>query len=525
MRLQVIQLEPYDDVASVRDRLAFVRAERVLLVWPRTPADSAPILRRKLDLVLVGRECARRKLRFALVCRHPDVIEAAGDLGLSVFASLEESQRRRWKTPSTRLFTGRADRPADEPDAYERHALRLRASRLLTLSPDQRRWRQFGRVGAAAALLITAVVLAGLLLPAAEVIVTPAGGQIETAIPIIADPNATLIDAENGRVPARAEILEVEATAVIPPGQRRDVPEGRAIGTVVFTNLVESAVTVPAGTLLATTGTSPARFRTLDEITLPAGVGQRLSVAVQAEPESAGPVGNVQAGLIINIEGSLSRAIAVRNPEPTSGGTVREQGVVSQADHDTLLTLARGQLVQTALARFSERIAGDQIIVPDSIRVLNPGLEELAYSAFPGDTADRVGLTIRARVSALIIDETAARQVALARLSREIPSGQRLLIDTIRYTRTPLAPPDADGRVVFLVTASAAVVSTIDREWARQRIAGQPVGEAIVTLNRDWLLDPLRPPEVQIYPAVFGRLPLLPVRITIVIRTAAGGGS
>jgi hypothetical protein len=524
MRLQVIQLEPYDDVVSVRDRLAFVRAERVLLVWPRTPADSPPILRRKLDLVLISRECARRKLRFALVCSHPDVIEAANDLGLSVFASLEESQRHRWKTPSIRLFTSRVERPPDEPDAYERHALRLRASRLLTLSPQQRRWRQIGRAAAVAALLVTALILAVTLLPAAEVIVTPASGQIETALPIIADPNATLIDAENGRVPARTETLEVEAQAVIPPRQRREVPDGRAVGTVVFTNLVESAVTVPAGTLLTTTGAAPARFRTLDEITLPAGVGQRRSVAIQAEPESAGPVGNVQAGLIINIEGNLSRAIAVRNPEPTSGGTVREQGIVSVADHNTLLDLARGQLVQIALARLSERISGDQIIVPDSIRVRNPGLEELAYSAFPGDPADRVGLTMRARVSALIIDESAARQVALARLSREIPAGQRLLIDTIRYARTPLAPPDADGRVVFLVTASAAVTSTIDREWARQRIAGQPVEAAIAILNRDWLLDPLRPPEVQVYPALFGRLPLLPVRISIVIRTVAGNG-
>lgn len=522
MRLQVIQLEPYDDIASVRDRLSFVRAERVLLVWPRQTSAGHTILSRKLDLVLLGRECARRKLRLALVCRHPDVIQAARNLGISVFASLEESQRRRWQATRAKFFVSRADKPADEPDPYE---LRLRASRLLALSPKQRRWRRISQGGAAAALIITALVAALTLLPAADVIITPAGGQIETAIPIIADPNATLIDAEGGRVPAVTETLEVEAEAVIPPTNRQDVPEGRATGTVVFTNLVESEVLVPAGTLLATTGTDPAKFRTQDEIVLPAGVGQKVSVTVQAEPDSAGPRGNVQAGLIINIEGSLSRALSVRNPEPTSGGTVREQGVVSQADHDTLLILARDQVSRVALARFSERIGGDQVIVPDSIQVLNPGLEDLAYSAFPGDLADRVGLTIRARVSALIIDESAARQVALTRLSREIPAGQRLLIDTIRFSRTPLSPADNEGRVVFLVTASAAVVSTVDREFARQRIAGQSVSAAIETLNRDWLLDPLRPPQVQVYPALFGRLPLLPVRINIVVNTAGAGGS
>lgn len=34
MKAQVITLEPYDDYASVRDQLSFVRAERVLLVVP-----------------------------------------------------------------------------------------------------------------------------------------------------------------------------------------------------------------------------------------------------------------------------------------------------------------------------------------------------------------------------------------------------------------------------------------------------------------------------------------------------------
>jgi hypothetical protein len=32
MKLQIIQLEPYDDVISIRDRLSFVSTERVLLV-------------------------------------------------------------------------------------------------------------------------------------------------------------------------------------------------------------------------------------------------------------------------------------------------------------------------------------------------------------------------------------------------------------------------------------------------------------------------------------------------------------
>lgn len=71
MRLQIIQLEPYDDVISARDRLTFVKAERVLLILPK----QGGILQRKLDLVLLQREAARRGARLALISRDPSVIE------------------------------------------------------------------------------------------------------------------------------------------------------------------------------------------------------------------------------------------------------------------------------------------------------------------------------------------------------------------------------------------------------------------------------------------------------------------
>src|SRR5258708_30758516 len=114
MKLQVIQLEPYDDVTSVRDRLAFVRTERVLLVLPRT----ATILKRKLDLVLIQREAARRGARLALITRDLDVIDNASELNISTFSSVRASQRGTWKPPLSKAFIHHSYRP-DAPDAYE----------------------------------------------------------------------------------------------------------------------------------------------------------------------------------------------------------------------------------------------------------------------------------------------------------------------------------------------------------------------------------------------------------------------
>src|SRR5512143_993059 len=132
MKLQIIQLEPYDDVVSVRDRLSFVNTERVLLVWPR----RGEILKRKLDLVLIQREAARRGARLALVTAAPDVLENAADLNISTFPSVTASQQAPWKHPRSKVFVDRSDRPAEAPDPYE---LMLTASRLRRLTPQQRR--------------------------------------------------------------------------------------------------------------------------------------------------------------------------------------------------------------------------------------------------------------------------------------------------------------------------------------------------------------------------------------------------
>src|ERR1700733_180183 len=115
MKLQIIQLEPYDDVISVRDRLSFVKTERVLLVWPRT----STILKRKLDLVLIQREAARRGARLALVTQDLDVIEYATELNISTFDTVNASNKAKWKRPRNKVFVNRADRPDNAPDAYE----------------------------------------------------------------------------------------------------------------------------------------------------------------------------------------------------------------------------------------------------------------------------------------------------------------------------------------------------------------------------------------------------------------------
>src|SRR5512143_406146 len=275
MKLQIIQLEPYDDVVSVRDRLSFVNTERVLLVWPH----RGQILQRKLDLVLIQREAARRGTRLALVTESPDVLENAADLNISTFSSVAASQQAVWKHPLNKVFVDRSDRPTDAPDPYE---LMLTASRLKKLTPAQ---RQAQRIIRGVVVTVLALVILGSLyiaVPGADVVLTPAQSQINTTVRLIADPSATTVDVETGRIPATLMIVDIQTQASIPTTGSADVPNSLASGSVTFTNQTGAPVFIPAGTVVTSVGTDPARFRTTEDLTVDGGVGQTADTTIEA---------------------------------------------------------------------------------------------------------------------------------------------------------------------------------------------------------------------------------------------------
>jgi hypothetical protein len=510
MKLQIVQLEPYDDVVSVRDRLSFVQGERVLLVLPRGEAVVRPILSRRLDLLLIQREAARRGVWLALVTTDPDVFDVATSLNISAFPSVRISQRQRWKRPRNKVFVDRTDRPADAPDPRE---LMLKASRLQVLSPGQRAIRRVARIGAAAALVVTMVVFLFLLLPGAHVTIYPAQAQIDASLTLSADPSIQNVDVEQLRIPATLESMDLTSQASIPTTGSADVPSSFANGDVVFSNLIESEVTIPAGTVVSTSGREPARFATTREAVVAAGVGQEVRIPVQAVEDTGGARGNIEANLIVNIDGDLARLLAVRNPDAMAGGSVREQSFVTRADYDNLLLLGRERVRQDALARLSGNLSGTQFVAPESIEITDLGNEEVTYDAFVGDAVDTLTITIRANVRALIVDEQSARSAALARLSAQIPPGRRLMLDSIQYERGPVRTEN--GETTFTLSASGNVAAAVDPERVRQRIAGMDVQTALNTLNQGWLLDPRHAPEIEVWPAILGRLPLLPIRIGV----------
>ena len=506
--LHIIQLDPHDDSVSVRDRLAFVPARRVLLVWPA----SGSLLRRKLDLLLVLRQANRLGLELALVTGDPAVIEHARDLQISVFPDADTARQEVWLQPRQRVFVP----PRDDLTRLEL-ADAILSQRLPRLSGQTRRqmltrWLTFA--SGMLALLVAFFAVA----PSATITLTTASRQVFETVQIVADPSLTDIDIESFRMPATVVTLQATTRVTIETSGRERAGASQAQGLVTFTNLTDDPLLIPYGTVVATSDTYPVRFETLVETTLPAGDQANVQVPIRALPEHSGTDGNVGPGAINRVEGELAGLVQVTNPNATYGGALQERRIVTADDLQRLLVLGRQQVLQRARDTLLYQLSDERFLVPGSLRIVTERPEWTIFSAYVGDAADSVSLDLRAEVQAVVVDERQARQVAYAGLAPYVQPGLEIAPEALSFTRGDILDITPDGRVTFLMTVSGSVAVAIDEEYVRRRTQGVSVSEARRRLERELLLDPYHPPHISTWPTWYPRMPLLPVRISVEVR-------
>ncbi|MFP4322921.1 MAG: hypothetical protein ACLFTK_10745, partial [Anaerolineales bacterium] len=266
-----------------------------------------------------------------------------------------------------------------------------------------------------------------------------------------------------------------------------------------------------------TAETPPARFRTLADVPLPGQSGAEATVEILALDDTLGVRGNVPARSITRLEGPLETVVNVENASPTFGGGPVEQALVTQADHDRLLTLARAAVQQAGRNQLLLSLPTDDLfLVPDSVRLVEERSEWTIFSAGIGEPTESVSLDMRGLVRATIVDQNQARQLALLALSQRLPQGRELDDESLRYRREG-GRLDDQGRYTFQMFVEGNSPFAIDPEAVAQRINGMTRSEAERTLQEELLLDPRHAPQIDIAPFDLGRLPFLPVRIRVIV--------
>ena len=488
MKVQILQLEPHDDLASVSEKLAWAQAPRVLLVWP----DRTRLLRGRLDLVLLARAAGARGIQIGIVTRDPVVLDQAAAQGLAIFRSSTRLPDEGWGPP-----------PSPPGTLPARPSLRL-----TPVAPPRTASRTLPQgLRTALIVLVGAVMLGALaiLLPSATIALSPVRTDASYDLALTLDPRAESPQTP-GILPARQLTRTVSGSIRVTTTGTTRVAGQAASGQVTFTNQTDDAVLIPSGTGVLPTGRPDLRFETVEDVTLEAGRGAMVQARVVAWRPGAS--GNLPSGTLDAIDGPLGLKAAVTQPERLTGGTQAERPAVAAADQANAQRLLTEQLLAQAAADFRAALAADEELAEASVRVVNT--EQRSFDRQVGAAGDSVGLEMTLEVAAMSYAPSqldAAVEIMLAELER---AGERTVPGSRRVRQVTGDPAHPD---TLHVEVEEQTFSPQDLPGVRQGVRGLRAAEAATELAKIEGLASV--PVVTLRPAWWPVLPWLDVRLEV----------
>ncbi|MGQ9555316.1 MAG: baseplate J/gp47 family protein [Anaerolineae bacterium] len=488
----LIDVAPEETLVAIRSKLIAAPERDVLLVVPR----GTKALQSAVGAKIIARAALDCRLRFAIVTRDAEVHRYAEEAGLSVFSRVGGAERaKRWRTPKVR------SRQAATLTSTSRRA-----------RPDTRSWPErllgmllllvllFG-VGAASALLI----------PEGSVAVRPAKQAIAATVRLAVQPGLEDVDYGSVAIPGRIVTTIVQGTWSQPTTSRMDTPDQKATGTALFVNQLATPITLPVGTIVSTGSGVPIRFRTTAEAQLPGQRGATIQVPIEAiDP---GPQGNVGAYLINTIPGLASSHVSVINEQPTQGGSVRQVGVVTQADKDRLRAGLLQRLDSEAHNALQSLLEPGEIAPRETLvqrRIFGEGYDKMLDEA-----ADQLTMTLRVEYEELAFKGIDANRIALAGLQGVVPEGYRLTAEGLSFEITAVEL-DENRNLFLTVTTKGIAQATLDDGDVRSLVLGKTPQEAQRLLSES--LPLAEPAEVRLSPSWSPTLPRFPFRVRVSIR-------
>lgn len=493
MKTQILQLEPHDDFISARDKMGWGQTARVLLVWP----NRGRVLTRRLDLEMLLRHSRSSGGQLALVTRDPDVRYHAKQIGIHVFKTVPQAQQTRWQRPHRHRL-----RPLRDvtPSQVLSSPPPRRSAALISLSTP-------GRLGLFSLGVLALLSIVAVLLPSAEIRLDPRTEIQEITIPVQADQGVERVNL-SGLVPIQSVTVVVEGRDSLEPTGETQVPENRARGEVRFTNLTDREVSIPAGTVVSTSG-STLRFTIDRSANVPAGAGESSDLPVTAL--APGSLGNLPAGRIKAIEGPLGLSLTVTNPRPMRGGTDRNTPAPTPLDRTRLANQLLATLKDSARAEFQARMEKDDLLLtPTPIR--SQTLEEI-YDPPESGPASLLTLTLRLEFQALIISGTDLQQLANSALDANLPQGYAAQPSSLKIEHLTTPKMEAGSRIDWKMKASRSLQAQLAESQATSMTLGLPPAQANQRLLAALPLD--NPPTIRLTPHWWPRLPFLPFRIHV----------
>lgn len=493
MKTQIITLESHDDLISVRDRMSWAKTPRILLVWPKFEKVSL----RHVDLKILQRHAITLGAQLGLVTRTRRVRVEAEGLGIPVFQSTTEAQKVAWPKPRRRKWLRKA------PDKT------LREQRE-QVAVKEEAWRAHPvtRIVALTIGVLSVLAVVSLFIPRAQIILKPVVKTQTITMAASASPNVSDVFI-TGSVPSHEKRVVVEGTQTILVTGQGTVPESKAKGVVEFSNLTQQTQTIPQGTVVNAEGV---RFATIQDITLPAGIGKKISVRIEAV--EGGTSGNVEAGAIKAVEGQLGLVITVTNPDPTSGGRETASVQATDADRKGVKDLLSRRLTSSALAKLQAELKPGDVLFDKTLAVTQTLSEK--YDPPAGGAGLKLTLTLELEFSAQYASASDLTKLATLTMNAGLPSGFHELAtaDTVSIESLSTPVVGSDGSARWNIRAQRQIEQGYDATALIQLIQGTTVSAARKSLVS--VLPKDTKPTLQLSPTWWPYVPLLPIRIEII---------
>lgn len=531
---QIIHIPADASVETARRLMAQSTDPQVALELPAKWAGLANVAQMRL----LQRQAHIQQLDVALITRSGETHRAAAQVGIPAFYSQADLDRRpNWYVRPAKSGAPMID-PQDpaqglpDPPAWRlsskgegvvnqaaRPSLHRSRRRRIRAEESYRKptpaW--FPLAGYALTGLLFAIMLglfALTVIPAATVTLTPGQQELSVDVTLSANPYLDFPDATLGQTGARVVESRIEATGSLPTSGSEQVAVGGAQGIVTFSNKGRNAVRIPAGTTVRTGTGTPVSFVTKQDVEVPGQVGGRVDVLVEAV--DLGAAGNVQAGTINTVGGSLDAQVAVSNASPTYSGSSQLTKVVKQIDKDTLLDQLYTQVQQDAYAALAATLEPGEWLSPDSVTTQ---IVADIYDAFNDEPAEVVNLDLRVSVQGVAISDADATEAARTQLQQSVPKGGKLVASSVAFSR--LGEADTAGSVVnFIMRATGNYVIPIDPDEVRSAIAGKSPEEAARILQERWSLAAA--PDIFRDPQWRNAMPAIPGRIQVRVAYTEG---
>ena len=488
MKLQLIQIEAFDNLFSIKEKLIHSKAESLLLI----DLTGAPILQNKKQAKLIQRVLVKTGKESGVVTQNSTAASILKDVGINYFYDLESAQRFPWGTNKISFQNSR--RAKKNQSSFHKNVLK------------EGQVSQLTRIISLVVGIASVIILAVLYIPSAEIkIKVPEHNQ---TIQIPLQINGLNQSSGTNLMIVIPTITEVEVFRTSNVTGLINVPIAKANGKIDFVNLTNAVVKIPVGLILRSSADEKKEYITVESGEIQAGPGSMLILAVEAV--KAGAKGNAQVGEITAIQGPFGLRLAARNSEAIQGGSDVEKSYPSTSDRNNLRQLCLEDLKNNAKIQIQNSLTPEEVFIPETLNIT----EILFEDYFPAEDTpnDVLSLTLRAKVTSIIIPKEKFVEFSKPYLDVLLPENYSSSSD-ISITNIKIVNAKPDGSINVNFTASRLIKMMISLDEIKAISSGRSKNEVIQVLEQQYQQN--APDVITIHPGWIQDLPRIPLRIIV----------